>query len=69
MFRVVTQVEQRVVVLAGDQNDITAIAAIAAAGAAARNEFLAPERKNTVAAVAGFDVDYYLINEHGKTAP
>jgi len=64
-----TEVKERVVVLAGDQDHIAAAAAVAAAGSAARNEFFAPEGEAAVAAVAGFDGDYDLINKHGNTAP
>ena len=57
--------------LAGDHDDVAAASAVAAAGAAARDELLAPERKTAVAAVAGFHVNSYFIDKHmeqGQTA-
>ena len=51
-------------VLAGDHNHVAAAAAVAAAGSAARDEFLAPERQATVAAVAGFNQDGDFVYEH-----
>ena len=48
-----TEMEQRVVVLAGDQYDVAAAAAVAAARTAARDKLLPPERQAAVAAVAG----------------
>jgi hypothetical protein len=64
MFGVETEVQQRIVMLAGDQDHIAALASVAAAGPAARDKFFAPEREAAVAAVAGFDGDYNLINKH-----
>ena len=50
--------------LAGDQNHVAAATAVAAAGTAARDKFLAPERKAAIAAVAGFHLDSYFIDKH-----
>ena len=70
MFGIEAEMQQRVVVLAGDQDHVAAVAAVAAAGTAAGNEFLAPERKTAVAAVAGFDGDYDFVDKHWRnTAP
>jgi hypothetical protein len=52
-------------VLAGDHHDVATSSAIATAGAALGDKFLAPERKNPVAAVTGFHKDYNFIDEQG----
>src|SRR5580704_9175323 len=64
VFGVETEVQEGIVMLAGDQDHIAALASVAAAGPAARNEFLAPEGETAVAAVAGFDRNYDLIDKH-----
>src|SRR5262245_39240064 len=51
---------------ARDAIDRPALAAVAAAGAAARNADLPPERKAAAPAVPGFDVDIDLVDEHQK---
>ena len=58
MLGIETEMEKRVVVLAGHQRDIAAAAAVAAAGTAARNVLLAPKGQAAVAAVAGFHVEF-----------
>jgi len=63
VFGIEAEMEKSIVVLAGDQHDIAAPAPVAAAGTAARDVFLAPERKAAVAAVAGFDGNDYFIDE------
>jgi hypothetical protein len=40
------------------------VTAVAAAGAAARDKFFAPERQTTVAAVSGFNGNRYFVYEH-----
>ena len=65
MFLIVAEVQKRVVVERGDDNDIAAAAAITAGGTASGNEFLATEREATIASVAGFYVDLYFVNEPG----
>ena len=52
-------------VAAGDDVDRAAVAAVAAVGAAARDELLAAEAQAAVAAVAGSDVDVDFVDEHG----
>jgi len=64
MFRIEAEVEKRVVVRTCHQRDIAASAPIAATGPPPRNEFLAPERKTTVAAVAGFYRNDDFVNKH-----
>src|SRR5439155_17111372 len=59
-----TEMHQRVVTLAGLHVHVAAAAAIAAGGAAARNELFAAEGDASVAAVAGFHADSGFINEH-----
>ena len=58
MLGIETEMQQRVVVLAGDHGDVAAAAAVAAAGAAARDVFLAAKRQAAVAAVAGFHAEF-----------
>src|SRR5579862_3641945 len=63
VFGVEAEMKQRVVMLAGHQRHVAAASAVATARSAAGNEFLAPERKTPVAAVAGFHVDSYFVYE------
>jgi hypothetical protein len=63
VFGIEAEMQESIVVLAGHQYDVAAATAITAAGAAARDEFLAAERKTAVAAVAGFDGNDYFIDE------
>ena len=58
------EMEQRVVVLAGNHDDVAAAAAVAAAGPAPRDELLAAERQAAVSAVAGFYFDSDFVDEH-----
>ena len=66
VFRVVAEMDQRVVALRTDHDDIAAMAAVAARGSAARNELFAPEGHAAVAAVAGLDANFCFINEHSQ---
>src|SRR4029453_15081529 len=60
--------DERVLVRAGDEENRSALAAVAAVRPAARDELLAAETHAPVAAVAGayFNVDF--VNEHKKSA-
>ena len=58
------EMQQRIVVLARNERDIAAVAAVTAARATARHELLAPEGQATVSAVARLQRNYYFINEH-----
>ena len=60
------EVDERVVALAGFHDDIAAAAAVAARGAAARDELLAAEGEASVAAVASLYADIGFVNEHLK---
>ncbi len=65
------EVDERVDVGAGNDVDRPAVPAVAAAGAAARDELLAAEREAALSAVARFDVDVDFVDEHlleGKNA-
>ena len=64
VFRIVAEVNQRIVALRRDHDDVAAMAAVAARGTAARNEFLAPEGHAAIAAVTGLDANFCLINKH-----
>ena len=59
----VAEVDQGVEVLDRLEHDIAAAAAVAAVGAAELDEFLAPEGRDAVTAVAGFEVDFCLVEE------
>src|SRR5580704_5325398 len=65
MLGIKTEMQQRVVVFAGDKNHIAAAPAVPAAGASAWNEFLAAKRQTAIAAVARLHADSYFINKHG----
>jgi hypothetical protein len=56
-------VDQRVEVAVGDDVDAPPLATIAAAGSAARDELLAPERGRPVAAITRVDLDQRLVEE------
>jgi hypothetical protein len=58
-------IEERVEVRVRGEILAAAWPAVAAAGAAARDELLAPERQGAPAAVAGCDVDVDFVYEHG----
>jgi hypothetical protein len=64
MFRVEAQVQQRAVMLACFQHNFAAIAAVTAAGAAARHKFLTAKRQAAVTAVSGFNGNSYFVYEH-----
>src|ERR1051326_2177636 len=64
MLGVEAEMQQRVVMFAGNQDDVAAAASVAAAGPASRNILLAPERKTAVAAVSGFDRNGDVVDEH-----
>ncbi len=61
---VVAEVDQRVEVGARDEVDGSAVAAVAAIRAAARNELLAAETQCAASAVPGSDLDIYFIDKH-----
>jgi len=64
VFRIVTEMQQRILMRIGDQDDIAATASVPAAGTAAGHVFLPAERKTTVPAVTGFNVDANFVDEH-----
>jgi len=64
VFGVKAELEQGIGVFAADHDDVTAAAAIAAAGPAARDELLPAEGKATVPAVPGLYENSYFVNEH-----
>ena len=61
MFRVEAQVQQGIVVRAGDHDHVASAASVAARRASVRDKLLATERKTAVAAVAGLHEDSYFI--------
>ena len=63
VFRVESEVKQRVVVLTRNQDNIASASTVAAARTAARHIFLTPKRKTAVAAVTSFYGDCDLIDE------
>jgi len=58
------EVDEGVVAEGGGHEDVAAVAAIAAGGAALGNKFFAPEGHATVATVTGLDTDSCFINKH-----
>ena len=58
------EVDQGVVGEGGGHEDVAAVAAVSAGGAATGNELLAAEGHAAVAAVAGLDADFCFINKH-----
>ena len=52
VFGVEAEMEESVVVRAGHKDDVAAAPTVAAAGASTRDEFLTPERKTAITAVA-----------------
>ncbi len=64
VFGIETEVDQRVVALAGFHDDVATLAAVAAGGASAGNELFAAKRETAVAAVAGFDSNCGFVDEH-----
>jgi len=59
----VAKVDQGIEVVFGDEDDVAALAAVAAIRAAELDEFLTPECDHAVAAVAGAEVDLGLVKE------
>src|SRR5262245_22284591 len=59
----VAVVDQRIEPVDGLHHDVAAASAVAAAGAAELDEFLAPERNATIATVAGSHIDLGFIKE------
>jgi len=64
VFGVEPEMQKGVLVLTGDEANIAAAAAIAAARTAARDIFFAPKSQTAIATVAGLYVDPDFINEH-----
>jgi len=63
VLRVEAEMEESVVVFAGDQYDVAATAAIPAVGAAPRHELLAVEADKAMPTVSGPNVDFRSINQ------
>jgi hypothetical protein len=66
VFWIEAEVHQGVMALARLHDDVAALAAIAARGAAARDVLLPAESHAAVAAVAGLDPDFCLVDEHSS---
>ena len=64
-YVVEAEFEKRVFVGIRDEIDVTAIAAVATAGTALRDELLPPEGNAAVPAVTGFDCDFGFVDERG----
>ncbi len=65
VFGIEAEMHQRVMPLAGFHDHVSALAAVAARRSAARNIFLAAKGHAAIAAVAGLDPNFCLIDEHG----
>src|ERR1700689_421842 len=63
------EIEEGVLVGIGDEDNVAAVAAIAAVGAAFGDVFLPSEGDAAVAAVAGFDLNDGFIDEHARRLP
>ena len=64
VFGVEAEMNQRIVALAGLHDDVATASAIAAPRTSARNEFLAAEGDNAVAAVSGLHANFGFIDKH-----
>src|SRR6478736_5538089 len=64
IFRIETEVNQRVVPLTGFHYDVAPMAAVAAGRAAARDKLLPAKGHASVAAVAGFNANDCFVNKH-----
>jgi hypothetical protein len=61
------EVEQRVLVWIGDEDDVPAAPAVPAVRPALGDELLAPERDAPRAAVPGLHVNFRFVDEHGDS--
>src|SRR6202049_3795737 len=64
VFRIKAKVHQRVVAFAGLHDDVSALAAVATRGSAARNELLPAERHAAIAAVPRLYPNFGFVDEH-----
>src|SRR5476649_2638596 len=64
VFRIETEVDQRIMPFAGLHDYVATVAAIATGGAAAGDELLPAEGQASVATVAGLDANDCFINKH-----
>jgi hypothetical protein len=64
--RLVEKAREVVLVLVGDHDDVAAAPAVAAVGAALRDELFAAEADAAPAAVAGLGVNFDLIDKHRR---
>ncbi len=58
------EVDEGVVALAGFEDNVTAVTAVAAGGSAAGNELFAAKSHATITPVTGFDANFGLIDKH-----
>ena len=65
--RLEPEVDEVVRVVVADQDDVAAVAAVAAVGPAPRLVFLAAEADAAAPAVTGFGLDHALVDKHGST--
>src|SRR6185369_9422300 len=66
VFRIETEVDQRIVPLAGFHYDVAAVAAIAAGRAAARDKLLPAKGHASVATVASLNANDCFVNKHAS---
>jgi hypothetical protein len=64
MLRVESEMKKGILVLTGDQVDIAAAAAIAAAGTSVRDILLPPKSETAIPAVSGLYVDPDFVNKN-----
>jgi hypothetical protein len=67
VFRVVAEMNQRVVALRCLHHHVAAASAVAAGGASARHKLLAPKGHAAIAAITGLDSDFRFVDEHVKS--
>jgi hypothetical protein len=64
VLRIEAEVDEGVVALAGFKDNVTAVSAVAAGRAAARNELFAAKGHATITPVTGFDPNFGFIDKH-----
>ena len=58
------EVDQGVMALAGFDDNVTSVSAVAPGGSAARNELFAAKRHASITTVTGLDPNFGFINKH-----
>ena len=64
MLGVEAEMQEGVVVRIGDHHDVATASPIPTTGPATRNVFFATECEAAIAAISGFNSDFYFVYEH-----